>query len=190
MNGGQRTEDRGQVLSGRMACVCMYCGDHYASKPAAPADDGRETHGVCPACFPGAMAEIERTVTFSCRSSQTKPLDALAATPGAVSREATGERTGAAAGTTLSGPEGPQPCRAPAKPDGNERTPGPEGAARLLPGNEPQRNARTPGRTCQPHPSRNAERAGQNLSEPDGNAVIPAAKHAGPGGTNARVLSP
>jgi hypothetical protein len=35
------------AMTGRMPKVCMYCGDHYGFIPCVPAQDGRESHGVC-----------------------------------------------------------------------------------------------------------------------------------------------
>jgi hypothetical protein len=53
-------------LTGRMPSVCAYCGDTYGCKPCMPEMDGKETHGCCPACFPGVMAEVERELEIFC----------------------------------------------------------------------------------------------------------------------------
>lgn len=59
-----RTSEKAQpfparALTGRMHCVCMDCGDRYGQVRCIALNDGHETHGVCPACVPARMAEIE-----------------------------------------------------------------------------------------------------------------------------------
>ena len=53
-------------LTGRMARVCMYCGDEYGQLACAPAQDGKKSHGICHAlaCREKAAAQFEVPLSF------------------------------------------------------------------------------------------------------------------------------
>lgn len=46
---------------GRLARVCLSCGDTYGYLPCPPAQDGAVTHGFCDAC----RGEAERLALLS-----------------------------------------------------------------------------------------------------------------------------
>lgn len=59
--------------TGRLTAVCSYCGDHYGSRPCIPEMDGKETHGICPACAIATAAHFDRDLRCTCRLSTPAP---------------------------------------------------------------------------------------------------------------------
>ena len=45
-------------MSHLMSQVCLTCHKVYGRVPCLPEQDGRETHGYCPTCYPSARAKL------------------------------------------------------------------------------------------------------------------------------------